>query len=274
MNFAIILAKIGKNLPGKQFFLRRFSTTEFTEAIEYLYNHEIRPLHLLGGVVVVGLMTISLLTFILGNFLPLMSAVVLGFTIGILICLILLNGILSKYQNQLIEIEKSTPHVLEELATIYATTGSVFESIEFVSKGDYGTIASEFSKMIEPLNYGTPPEQLIRNYATNQPSMTLRRGLLTFIQFIEASTTNLEAVINDAHEELQRRYERRTLQWESRMMVLAGVLVFLPIIFILGVAIRGLASHPIILLLPLIQLVISKIMISTLLPKDLILLGE
>ncbi len=198
----------------------------------------------------------------------------LGITIGLMSCLVLLNSILSKYQKQLIQIEKATPHVLEELATIYVTTGSVFESIEYVSKGDYGTIASTFSKMIAPLNYGSSPEKLLRRYAINQPSITLRRGLLTFIQFIESSTANLEAVINDAHEDLQRRYERRTLQWESRMMVISGVLVFLPIIFILGVAIRGLASHPLVLLLPVFQFVISKLLISTLLPKDLILLGE
>ena len=274
MNYVNILANIGKYFPGKKVFFKHFTTSELTEAIEYLYQDKIKPLHVLGGVVVIGVASISVITVLLSNFLAIMSALVLSITIGLLICLILLSSILSKYQNQLIEIEKATPQVLEELATLYITTGSVFESIEFVSKGDYGTISSEFSEMIGPMNHGTPPEYLLRQYAASQPSMTLRRGLLTFIQFIEASTSNLEAVITDSHENLQRRYERRTLQRESRMMVLAGLLVFLPIIFILGVAIRGLASHPLVLLLPIIQLLASKIMISILLPKDLILLGE
>jgi pilus assembly protein TadC len=188
--------------------------------------------------------------------------------------LILLNSIISKYQKQLVQLERATPHVLEELATIFLTTGSVFESIEYVSKGDYGTISDAFAEMIIPLNCGTPPEQLLRQFATKQPSMTLRRGLLTFIQFIESSSTNLESVINDAHEDLQRRYQGRTMQWESRMMVFAGVLVFLPIIFILGASIRGLANHPLVLLLPVAQFILSKLMISALLPKELILLGE
>jgi pilus assembly protein TadC len=189
-------------------------------------------------------------------------------------CLLILNGVISRYHRQLVQIEKATPHVLEELATIFLTTGSVFEAIEYISKGDYGAVSSAFSEMISPLNCGMPPEQLLGRYAKRQPSLVLRRGLLSFIQFVESSSTNLEAVILDAHQDLQRRYERRTLQWESRMMVIAGVLVFLPIIFILGVAIRGLANHPFILLLPVLQLVIAKIMVSALLPEEMILLGE
>ncbi len=261
-------------MPGNHSLFKRFATTEFSEAIEFLYQTTLNPSHLIGGIIVVGLTSLGVSTLLLSFFLTILSALVLGITIGLMSCLILLNSVHSKYQKQLIQIEKSTPHVLEELSTLFRTTGSVFESIEYVSKGDYGTISSAFSEMITPLNYGLPPEQLLRQYAISQPSMTLRRGLLTFIQFVESSTTNLEAAINDAHEDLQRRYERRTMQWESRMMVIAGILVFLPIIFIMGVAIRGLANHPMVLLLPVFQFVLAKIMVSTLLPKEMILLGE
>ena len=233
-----------------------------------------KPFQVLGGITSVILTCTCITILILNNFLAFLSALVLGITMGLMVGLVLLNRIQIKYQKQIVQIEKSTPHVLEELVTLFLTTGSVFESIEYVSKGDYGIVSKAFADMITPLNYGTPPEQLLRQYATNQPSMTLRRGLLTFIQFIESSAKYLETVINDAHEDLQRRYQRRTMQWESRMMVIAGVLVFLPIIFILGASLRGLANHPIVLLLPVSQFILSKLMISLLLPKELILLGE
>ena len=233
-----------------------------------------KPFQVLGGITIVILACTCITILILNNFLAFLSALVLGITMGLMVGLILLNRIQIKYQKQIVQIEKATPHVLEELVTLFLTTGSVFESIEYVSKGDYGIVSKAFADMITPLNYGTPPEQLLRQYATNQPSMTLRRGLLTFIQFIESSAKYLETVINDAHEDLQRRYQRRTMQWESRMMVIAGVLVFLPIIFILGASLRGLANHPIVLLLPVSQFILSKLMISLLLPKELILLGE
>jgi len=248
--------------------------SELKDAVTFLYKDAVSPTHILGGIMVLCVTCVSVITLILSHFLIILSASVLGITIGLLICLILLNSVFTKYQKHIVQIERATPHVLEELTTLFLTTGSVFEAIEYVSKGDYGAISLAFTEMIEPLNYGAPPEQLLREYATSQPLMTLRRGLLSFIQFIESSTTNLESVINDAHEDLQRRYERRTLQWESRMMLITGTLVFLPIIFLLGVAIRGLANHPLVLLLPIFQLILSRVMVSALLPKNLILLGE
>ena len=242
--------------------------------MKYFYNDTVKPFQILGGLTIVTSICICLTILLLSIFLAFLSAVVLGITVGLIFGLILLNSILSKYNKQIVRIEIATPHVLEELVTLFQTTGSVFESIEYVSKGDYGPISMAFAEMIIPLNRGTTPEQLLRQFAASQPSMTLRRGLLTFIQFIESSATNLESVINDAHEDLQRRYQRLTMQWESRMMVIAGVLVFLPIIFILGASLRGLSSHPLVLLLPISQFIFSKLMISALLPKELILLGE
>ncbi|MFW9830156.1 MAG: type II secretion system F family protein, partial [Candidatus Thorarchaeota archaeon] len=161
-----------------------------------------------------------------------------------------------------------------ELSTIYLTTNSMFEAIEYVSKGDYGIISSEFSKMIPLLNCGVSPEHLLTHFATTQPSIILRRGLLTFIQSSETSRSSLDAVITDSHDNLQRKYERLTMQWESRMMVYTGLLVFLPIIIILGLSIRGLADNPLILLLPILQFGLSKFLLSTFLPNEMILLGE
>jgi hypothetical protein len=227
-----------------------------------------------GGLAILGSVIVCGATLFLCQFLSILNSFVLSVTIVLMICLVLLNDALVRYRKALMEIEKVTPHVLEELTTIYLTTESIFESIEYVSKGEYGTISKAFTGMITALNNGTAPEQLLQHYADSQPSITLRRGLHTFIQFVEASTSNIEAVITDAHEALQRRFEWRTLQWESRMMVISGVLVFVPIIFILGIAIRGLANHPLVLILPVIQIILSKIMLSSLLPTDLILLGE
>ena len=58
------------------------------------------------------------------------------------------------------------------------------------------------------------------------------------------------------------------------MMVYSGLMVFLPIIVILGLAIRGLADNPLILLLPVLQFGLSRLLFSTFLPDEMILLGE
>ncbi len=274
LDYIKLLAKIGKYTPGVAQISNRITSKQFIKAVEYLYHDSLCPVNISGGVVLVSCALFGLTTIILSLFVNPISACVLGITIALMSFFIIMNGLISRFNSQLVQIEKVAPYVLEELATIYLTTGSVFEAIQYVSKGDYCLVSDAFSKMIMPLNQGETPEQLLMGFAINQPSFTLRRGLLAFIQYIESSTSNLDAVIVDAHENLQRRYEKLTIQWESRMMVYAGLLVFLPIIIILGVAIRGLANNPLILLLPVFQFGFSKLLLSSLLPNENILLGE
>lgn len=274
MDYIKLLAKIGKNTPGVAQISNRITSKQFIKAVEYLYQDSLCPVSISGGVVLVSCALFGLTTIILSLFVNPISACVLGITIALMSFIIIMNGLISRFNSQLVQIEKVTPYILEELATIYLTTGSVFEAIQYVSKGDYCLVSDAFSKMIMPLNQGVTPEQLLMGFAINQPSFTLRRGLLAFIQYIESSASNLDAVIVDAHENIQRRYEKLTIQWESRMMVYSGLLVFLPIIIILGLAIRGLADNPLILLLPVFQFGFSKLLHSSLLPKENILLGE
>ncbi len=274
LDYIKLLAKIGMSVPGASNFGKPLASTEFRKAVNFLYQNTLNPLHISGGVLIVsiGICILSMFTLIL--LVSALSAVFLSITIALISSLIIFNNIVSRYSKELALIEKATPYVLEELATLFLTTGSVFEAIQYVAKGEYGIISTEFAKMINSLNSGVRPEQLLKNFAIQQPSITLRRGLFTFIQFIESTTNSLDAVITESHENLQRRYERLTFQWESRMMVYSGLLVFLPIIIVLGIAIRGFADNPLILLLPIFHYALSKILLSILLPNDLILLGE
>ncbi|MFX1301288.1 MAG: hypothetical protein ACFFAL_07160 [Promethearchaeota archaeon] len=274
MDYIRLLAKLGKKAPGIAQISNRITPKQFSKAVEYLYPDTLCPVDITGGAVLVSGALFGLSTIILSLFVNPISAFVLGITIGLMSYFISMNGLISRYNSQLVQIEKVAPYVLEELATIYLTTGSVFEAIQYVSKGEYSLVSEAFLKMIMPLNQGEAPERLLMDFAINQPSFTLRRGLLAFIQFIESSTSNLDAVIVDAHENIQRRYEKLTIQWESRMMVYTGLLVFLPIIIILGLAIRGLVDNPLILLLPVFQFGFSKLLHSSLLPNENILLGE
>ena len=274
MEYIPLLAKIGKSIPGACFVGKHLVSNEFEKAVDFLYEKTVRPTPILGGVLVLAgvlfTLTVTTLSFIL-NF---ASTLILSITIASMFSLILINSISTKYHHTMNQIEKHAPYVLEELATIFLATGSVFESIHYVSRGEYDQISVTFSKMINPLNQGVAPEHLLMDFANRQPSITLRRGLMAFIQLVEATNSSLDAVIGDAHENLQRHYERLTMQWESRMMVYSGLLVFLPIIILLGAAIRGFANNPFILLLPVFQFGVSKFMQKILFPNELILLGE
>ena len=60
----------------------------------------------------------------------------------------------------------------------------------------------------------------------------------------------------------------------TRKSLLTPFNVIAGIIIILGLAIRGLANNPLILLLPVFHFGFSKLLHSSLLPKENILLGE
>jgi hypothetical protein len=261
------------SVPGACFLGKHLVSNEFEKAVDFLYQKSVRPTPILGGVLVLSGAVFAIIAIVLSFFLNVASTLILSITITSMSSLILINSISTRYHRIINRIEKHAPYVLEELATIFLATGSVFESIYYVSRGGYNEISAAFSKMISQLNRGVAPEQLLMDFANQQPSITLRRGLMAFIQLVEASNHSLDAVIGDAHENLQMQYEKMTMQWESRMMVYSGLLVFLPIIILLGVAIRGLASNPLILLLPVFQFGASKMMQKVLFPNELILLG-
>ena len=265
---------IGKIVPGFQRVGRLLVTQELIEAVRYLYQDSFSAFHITGGTVFVSILILILSTGVFSIILNSISAVILGLSSAMMVMLIIPNGILSRYSREIIQIDQATSYVLEELATVYLTTGSVFEAISYTSRGPHTVISSKLSPMIDLLNFGHPPEQLLKKYAANQPSVILKRGLLAFVNFVDSDSTALDSVINDSHENLQRRFEQMTLQWESRMMVYSGVLVFLPLIVVLGLAVRGLANNPIILILPLIQLGLSSLLRKMMLPYNRILIGE
>lgn len=273
-DFLKLISNIGKYVPGTSKLGGPLASKKICEAIDYLYRGKLSPQHYTGGTLVLSIVIFVFSSTIFGQFLNIFSVIILSLSLAIFSVLFLLNIALSKYLGELGSIERITPYVLEELVTIFLTTGTVFEAIQYVAKGDYGVISSKFAQMIEPLNLGVPPELLLSDFALKQPSPTFRRGLLAFKHFIETKDKGIESVLVDSHENLQRRFEQLTLQWENRMMVYASVLVFLPIIFILGIAIRGLVNHPILFLLPVLQFGLSSLLQRILLPRDMILIGE
>jgi len=225
------------------------------------------------GCIAAGLMAFSLAFFLLAHLFNLFSAAILSSSLAVFVALVILNSVTARYDSEIARTERETPYALEELATIYISTGSVFDAILYVSQGNYGTISSALAQMIPLLNSGIPPEHLLTEMAHKQPSPTLRRGILSFVDFVQTNSTNLDAVITDSHENLQRRFEHLTLQWESRLMVYAGLLVFLPLIIVLGLAVRGLCNNPLVLLLPALLFILSGLLKKGLLPRDSILIG-
>jgi len=269
-----LVGRIGKVVPGATRLGAALVSLDFKEAARYLFQGSFSAEEIAAGALLMGLLALTLGTVCLGCLFSTLSAAILSFSLAVFVVLFVLNSVTLRYDGEIARIERETPYALEELATIYLSTGSVFDAILYVSQGDYGTVSSALAQMIPLLNAGVPPEHLLTQMAHRQPSPTLRRGILSFVNFVQTNSTNLDAVITDSHENVQRRFEHLTFQWESRMMVYAGVLVFLPLIIVLGLAVRGLCSNPLVLLLPVFLFGLSGLLRKALLPHDSILVGE
>jgi hypothetical protein len=59
----------------------------------------------------------------------LLSAAILGLSVAVFVVLFLLNSVVARYENEIARIERETPYALEELATIYLSTESLFDAI-------------------------------------------------------------------------------------------------------------------------------------------------
>ncbi len=274
IDFLKFVGKISKCLPYRLHKTSRFLSPNFIKAVNFLFHSELNGGQIFAGGVIIG----SVLAFIAFAFLILflnpVSSVIISISLGFFSFLLIMNSITQKFNNAIAQIEQQTPYILEELATIYQNTDSIFEAIYYVSQGDYGSLTKSFSKMIPLMNMGISPESLLMDFAVNQPSVTLKRGLFAFVNYVKTNSSEFNFIINEAHEEIQRSFERLTFQWESRMMVYTSLLVFLPIIIVLGLSIRGFANHPMLLLLPIIQYGLSTVTGKVLLPQNSILVGE
>jgi len=274
MNLLKFVGKMGKLVPYAEKIGRYFISQNLKDAVNYLFGNSFSAEHLAGGSLIIGGIVLLLCFIIFNHLLNMLSTSILSFSLAIFIVLLILNSVIMQYNGRIAQIERMTPYVLEELATIYLSTRSIFEAILYVSQGEYGIISSEISDMIDCLNAGISPESLLSDFSEIHPSNTLRRGLTQLLYYISSQNDGLDTVIKDAHENLQRQYESLTFQWESRMMVYAGVLVFLPLILVLGLSIRGLAGNPVILLLPILHYSLSSLLQKILLPRNMILIGE
>jgi len=269
-----LLPRLGKAVPGASIIGRPLASSELEKVAKYLFRGTFSASQIGGGIVVVGIAIFVSAVIILTQWFNIISTIALSSSLSLIIILVLTNVYTNKYRMYVARIEQVTPYVLEELTTIYLSTKSIFDAVYYVSRGPYDPISSTLHKFVRQINEGLPPERLLTKLAINQPSITLKRGLLAFINFIETRGKGIETVIQNAHENVQRNFERLTMQWESRMMIYTGILVFLPIIIALGITMRGLGTNPFILILPLAQYLLSGILQKLLLPEDIILLGE
>ncbi|RLI55667.1 MAG: hypothetical protein DRP09_09015 [Candidatus Thorarchaeota archaeon] len=149
--------------------------------------------------------------------------------------------------------------VYEQFILVFQSGGTIFDAIEMIAQSGHPFLSLVFQKMLGDIRRGTPPETCLREFAMNQPSDDIRRYFTAILTSLEQKTDLLEALSGESFD-ADMSLRQKNLELESRLLVVAALATYLPIIFTLAVALGGHATNPVILLIAPLFIAITYVL--------------
>ncbi|MFX1295325.1 MAG: hypothetical protein ACFFD2_10790 [Promethearchaeota archaeon] len=245
-------------------FLRRltskFKSKKLTEISKYLKDQY----NLLPSEVI----TASVMTFIL-LFIPLFIIfsqinIILTIILPVLVAFFVSNRILNQPINSYNEIQytllKYSDLAFQDLLLILNTTNSVFNAIDFVSKACYPILSEKFQNMLYKINrFGISPELLINGFIETLPNGNLRERLVSLMA-AKFLPSKIQSQLESLEGEKKSEYTAVTRNLESKLTILVGICLFIPVLTALFTSFTGYVANFIALaIIPIFVLVSSKI---------------
>ncbi len=138
--------------------------------------------------------------------------------------------------------------VFEQFVLVFQSDGTIFDAIEMVAQSRHPYLSPIFQGMILRINEGVPPETCLSEFAKNQPSDDLRRYIMGILSALEQKTELLDLLSGESFE-ADMTLRQRNLELESRLLVVAALATYVPIMLTLAVSLSGYATNPMVLLL-------------------------
>jgi len=130
-----------------------------------------------------------------------------------------------------------------------------------VANSRHPLLSATFSKFLSDINRGIPPEECISEFAKNQPSDDLRRYLIAILSSLEAKTDLLEMLSGESFE-ADTTLRQKNLEIESRLLIVAALVTYIPIMFTLAVSLGGYATNIAVLLIAPFFIILNAILRS------------
>lgn len=122
--------------------------------------------------------------------------------------------------------------ILEVFLFSKAATGNVYNAFEILAELEEQTMASIFKKKLRDILFGGESvEKAIADIIEKTPLRTFREQSYTLLK-PATSYTDWRLVIEEARNEIKENYQRYTLEAESRVTIVAGIVMFLPILLL------------------------------------------
>jgi len=147
----------------------------------------------------------------------------------------------------------------QDLLLILNTTNSVFDAIHFVAEAQYPILSQKFREMIYKLNrYGLSPEHLINEYVHTLPNGNLKERLIS-LTATKFQPSKIQSQLESLAGEKKFEYSTVTQDLESKLTILVGICLFIPILIALFISFLGTASNYIaVAMVPFFIFTVSK----------------
>ena len=138
--------------------------------------------------------------------------------------------------------------VFEQFILVFQSGGTIFDAIEMVAHSEHPYLSKAFSQMIGRINDGTPPETCLMDFAKDQPSDDLRRYFVAILSSLEKKTDLIEALSGESFE-ADLALRQKNLELESRLLIVAALVTYVPIMFTLAASLAGFSTNLLVLLM-------------------------
>ena len=160
-----------------------------------------------------------------------------------------------KKQNDYSSFSKELPFALRQLATELRSGKSLFDSMDSISRSDYGILSLEFSRVLEEIKYGESTEQAFLNLEKRVDSKAFSRviyEILTSLRVGANLSTSLTIIADDVNFDIRMKLKEYSEKLNAFIMIYTFLAILAPVIL-------------------LTILLAASVVIGDLVPADLIL---
>ncbi|TXT55816.1 MAG: conserved membrane protein of unknown function [Candidatus Thorarchaeota archaeon] len=239
------LCRFSRRIPLLETLGERYDNRDLDKAVIF-----VQPLMKISAVGVVSAAYFSgLLAFIL-LFVVLFY---LGSSILVLVPLSLIIGIIAYYvtvsypvnlmNHYKLTLSEESDLLFEQFILVFESGGTIFDAIEIIAQSDHEYMSSAFQEILWKIDQGVPPEECLSEFAKNQPSDDLRRYIMAILSALEKKTDLLEMLSGESFE-ADLTLRQKNLELESRLLIVAALITYVPIMFTLAASLAGWATNP------------------------------
>jgi hypothetical protein len=243
------LCSVSSRIPPFSWLARKVDDKELTRAVRFL-----SPVLAVSELGVVSASFLSTLISFIGVLVLLvifglyaLVAVPLSAMLSIVIYYIVRTYPISLMNSYRLGLSEEADIVFEQFLLVFQTHGTIFDAIEMVAQSNHPYLSKAFQHMLGRIAEGVPPEKCIMDFAKDQPSDDIRRYFTAIISSLETKTDLLDEISGESFE-ADLALRQKNLELESRLLIVAALVTYLPIMFTLAISLEGYADQLIVLL--------------------------